>query len=146
MKKYRTEFKLKVVRSFLAGEGGARLLAWRWPIPEENIRTSVSHTVCMVSTGLQPKRSWYSEQFNLQVLSHQDHEQLSSRRIAAIYDIRNPNRVVVAENQVVIDRTMPRQTPPSTRQRVVIDHSLVRANCLRDRSRSAPEWHSNRLR
>ena len=29
-----------------------------------------------------------------QVLSHQDREQLSSRQVAAIYDIRNPNQVV----------------------------------------------------
>jgi transposase len=29
------------------------------------------------------------------VLSHQDREQLSSRQVAAIYDIRNPNQVVV---------------------------------------------------
>jgi transposase len=33
--------------------------------------------------------------FKLQVLSHQDREQLSSRQVAAIYDIRNPNQVVV---------------------------------------------------
>lgn len=41
--------------------------------------------------GLRPKRSAYSMQFTVQVLSHQDHEQLSSRQVAAIYDIRNPN-------------------------------------------------------
>ncbi len=42
-----------------------------------------------------PKRSAYSAQFKLQVLAHQDREQLSSRQVAAIYDIRNPNQVVV---------------------------------------------------
>ena len=40
MKKYLTEFKLKVVKSFLAGEGGAKLLARQWSVPEEKIRTS----------------------------------------------------------------------------------------------------------
>ena len=29
------------------------------------------------------------------VLAHQDREQLSSRQVAAVYDIRNPNQVVV---------------------------------------------------
>jgi len=29
------------------------------------------------------------------VLAHQDREQLLSRQVAAIYDIRNPNQVVV---------------------------------------------------
>jgi transposase len=95
MKKYRTEFKLEVVRSFLAGEGGAKLLARRWSLPEERIRTWVSHYRLHGVDGLRPKRSTYSAQFKLQVLSHQDREQLSSRQVAAIYDIRNPNQVVV---------------------------------------------------
>ncbi len=43
MKKYTTEFKLEVVQSFMAGEGGAKLLARRWSVPEEKIRTWVSH-------------------------------------------------------------------------------------------------------
>lgn len=37
----------------------------------------------------------YSAQFKLQVLSHQDREEFSSRQVAAVYDIRNPNQVVV---------------------------------------------------
>lgn len=95
MKKYKTEFKLEVVQSFLAGEGGAKLLARRWSLPEEKIRTWVSHYRLHGVDGLRPKRSTYSVQFKLQVLSHQDREQLSSRQVAAIYDIRNPNQVVV---------------------------------------------------
>ncbi len=95
MKKYKTEFKLEVVQSFLAGEGGAKLLARRWSVPEEKVRTWVSHYRLHGIGGLRPKRSTYSAQFKLQVLSHQDREQLSSRQVAAIYDIRNPNQVVV---------------------------------------------------
>ena len=95
MEKYKTEFKLEVVQSFLAGEGGAKLLARCWSLPEEKIRTWVSRYRLHGVGGLRPKRSTYSAQFKLQVLSHQDREQLSSRQIAAIYDIRNPNQVVV---------------------------------------------------
>lgn len=96
MKKYETEFKLEVVQSFLAGEGGAKLLARRWSIPEEKVRSTwVSHYRLHGIDGLRPKRSAYSAQFKLQVLSHQDREQLSSRQVAALYDIRNPNQVVV---------------------------------------------------
>lgn len=94
MKKYLTDFKLKVVKSFLAGNGGAKLLARQWSVPEEKIRTWVSHYRLHGIDGLRPKRSRYSAEFKLQVLSHQDREQLSSRQIAAIYDIRNPNQVV----------------------------------------------------
>ena len=95
MEKYKTEFKLKVVKSFLAGEGGAKLLARHWSVPEEKVRTWVSHYWLHGIDGLRPKRSAYSAQFKLLVLSHQDREQLSSRQVAAVYDIRNPNQVVV---------------------------------------------------
>lgn len=95
MAKYKTEFKVEVVKSFLSGEGGAKLLARQWSVPEEKIRTWVSHYRLHGIDGLRPKRSTYSAQFKLQVLSHQDREQLSSRQMAAIYDIRNPNQVVV---------------------------------------------------
>ena len=104
MKKYKTEFKLEVVQSFLAGEGGAKLLARRWSVPEEKIRTWVSHYRLHGIDGLRPKRSAYSEQFKLQVLARQDREQLSSRQVAAIYDIRNPNQVVVWRRNVDQDR------------------------------------------
>ncbi|SFN49933.1 transposase [Variovorax sp. OV329] len=95
MKKYTTEFKLDVVKSFLAGEGGAKLLARQRSVPEEKIRTWVNHYRLHGIDGLRPKRSAYSAQYKLQVLSHQDREQLSSRQVAAVYDIRNPNQVVV---------------------------------------------------
>ena len=95
MKQYKTDFKLEVVKSFLAGEGGAKLLARRWSVPEEKIRTWVSRYRLHGIDGLRPKRSAYSSEFKMQVLSHQDREQLSSRQVAAIYDIRNPNQVVV---------------------------------------------------
>src|ERR1700709_1075784 len=87
MGKYETEFKLRVVESFLAGDGGAKLLARRWSVPEEKIRTWVSHYRLHGIAGLQPKRGAYSALFKLQVLSHQDREHLSSRQVAAIYDI-----------------------------------------------------------
>ena len=95
MKKYQTEFKLEVVKSFLAGEGGTKLLSRQWSVPEEKIRTWVSHYRLHGLDGLRPKRSACSEQFKRQVLSHQDREQLSSRQVAAVYDIRNPNQLVV---------------------------------------------------
>ena len=81
-------------KRFLAGEGGAKLLAGQWSLPEENIRTWVSHYRLNGIDGLRPKRGNDSAQFKLPVLSHQDREQLSSRQVAAIYDIRNPNQGV----------------------------------------------------
>ena len=69
MEKYKTEFKLKVVKSFLAGGGGAKLLAHRRSVPEEKIRTWVSHYRLDGTDSLRPKRSAYSAQFKLQMLS-----------------------------------------------------------------------------
>ena len=43
MRKYETEFKFKVVKSVLDRDGGAKLLARQWLVPEEKIRTWVSH-------------------------------------------------------------------------------------------------------
>ena len=122
MEKYKTEFKLQVVNSFLGGEGGAKLLARRWNVPEEKIRTWVSHYRLHGIDGLRPKRSAYSSEFKLQVLSHQDRERLSSRRVAAIYDIRNPNQVVVWRRDIAegdaqaLGNTMPKpDTKPDTK-------------------------------
>ncbi|WP_374492095.1 helix-turn-helix domain-containing protein [Brachymonas sp.] len=66
MEKYETRFKLKVVESFLVGEGGAKLLARRWSVPEEKIRTWVSHYRLHGIAALQPKRGAYSAEFKLQ--------------------------------------------------------------------------------
>lgn len=60
MQKYETRFKLKVVESFLAGEGGAKLLSRRWAVPEEKIRTWVSHYRLHGVAGLQSKRGAYT--------------------------------------------------------------------------------------
>ncbi|MFC6841670.1 hypothetical protein ACFQGW_19710 [Xanthomonas theicola] len=95
MEKYKREFKLEVVQSVLAGEGGARLLAGRWLVREEKIRTWVSPCRLHGIDRWRPKRSAYSGQFNLRVLAGQDREPLSSRQVAAFYDIGNPHQVVV---------------------------------------------------
>ena len=95
MAKYETAFKVKVkvkvVKSFLAGDGGAKQLSRHWCVPEEKIRTWVSHYRLHGVDGLRPNCGAYSAQFKLQVLAHQDRQQLSSRQVAAIYDTRNPN-------------------------------------------------------
>jgi transposase len=95
MKKYKTEFKLEVVKAFWLAKVGRSCWLGRWSVPEVKIRTWVSHYRLHGIDGLRPKRSAYSAQFKQQVLSRQDREKLSSRRVAALYDIRNPNQVVV---------------------------------------------------
>ncbi|MEO9101308.1 MAG: helix-turn-helix domain-containing protein [Burkholderiaceae bacterium] len=67
-------FKLKVVERVLASDGGAKLLGRHWSVAEEKIRTWVSHYRLHGIDGLQPKRSVYSTQLKLEVLSHRDRE------------------------------------------------------------------------
>ncbi len=74
MAKYETAFKLKVVKSFLAGDGRTKLLARHWSVSEEKVRIWVSHYRLHGIDGLRPKHSIYSAQFKLQVLSHQERE------------------------------------------------------------------------
>ncbi len=65
MAKYETAFKLKVVKSFLAVESEAKLLARRWSASE----TWVSHYRLHGVDGLRPKISVYSARFKLHVES-----------------------------------------------------------------------------
>lgn len=53
LKKYQTEFKLEVGKSFLAGEGGTKLLAPQWSLPEEEVRIWGSHYRLHGIDGLQ---------------------------------------------------------------------------------------------
>jgi transposase len=57
MKKYKTEFKLEVIQSFLAGGAYAKLLARLWTVPGEKVRTWVSHYLLQGIDGLRPKHS-----------------------------------------------------------------------------------------
>ncbi|RZJ60487.1 MAG: hypothetical protein EON49_08270 [Acidovorax sp.] len=73
---------------------GPKLFGWRrrreafgsgdGRFPRRRYALWVSHYRLDRIDGLRPKRSTYSAQFKLQVLSHQDREQLSSRQVAAI--------------------------------------------------------------
>ncbi|RYF61565.1 MAG: hypothetical protein EOO27_01530 [Comamonadaceae bacterium] len=86
---------------FLAADGGAKLLAGQWCVAEEKIRTRVSHQRLHGIEGLRAKRNTYSARYKLPVRSHQDIEQLSSRQVAAIYNIRNPKRLGVHPPKLV---------------------------------------------
>jgi transposase len=96
MEKYKTDFKVKVVKSYLAGEGGSKLLARRYRVPAEKVLFWVNYYRLHGIAGLRPKNNVvYSPEFKLQVLAHQEREVLSNKQVAALYDIRNPNKIVL---------------------------------------------------
>lgn len=107
-------------------------VARQWSVPEEKIRTWVSHYRLHGIDGLRPKRGVYSVQLKLQVLSHQDRERLSSREVAAIYDIRNPNQVVVWRRNLdeggvqALERRKPRHSNvKSERRSPVLENAVI---------------------
>jgi transposase len=73
-------------------------------VPAEKVRTSGDYRLHGID-GLRPKRSAYSAQFKLQVLAHQDREQLSSRQVAPLYDIRNSDQVRLSGTDGIIGRS-----------------------------------------
>jgi transposase len=85
----------KTVQNGFQAQCRPELLARRWSVSEERIRTWASHYRLQGVDGLSTTRSAYSSEFRMQVPYHQDREQLSSRKVAAIYDIRNSNQIVV---------------------------------------------------
>ena len=52
MEKYKTQFKLKVVKSFSADDGEAKLLARQSIVPEEKSVPGFVITACMASPAL----------------------------------------------------------------------------------------------
>jgi transposase-like protein len=57
MKRYKTEFKLEVVKSFLADDEGVKLLARRRSMSESKMSPWVSHDGQHGIEGLRPKQS-----------------------------------------------------------------------------------------
>jgi transposase len=62
--------KLNVVESFPAGHGGAKLLAFRWSVLEEKVRTWDSRYRLHGVAVLQPTRGAYTVASKLEVLKH----------------------------------------------------------------------------
>ena len=91
MEKYQTEFRLKVVNSFLAGDGGAKLLARRWIVPEEKIRTWVSHYRLHGIDGLRPNHKCVQRLTQKRGLRALIRAKKRSRHVPGISDVPVPS-------------------------------------------------------
>lgn len=91
MTKYTEQFKLEVVRDYLAeGSDGLRTVAQRYGIPSHfTVRKWVLAYQLHGEVGLSKKLSQYSAEFKLSVLQHMWDNQLSITQAAARFDIRH---------------------------------------------------------
>jgi transposase len=71
MEKYKTDFKVKVIKSYLAGEGGAKLLSRKYRVPSEKVLFWSNYYRFHGIARLRPKNNVvYSPTLKLQVLTH----------------------------------------------------------------------------
>lgn len=88
MAKYDERFKLTVVRQYLSGSAGSRLIAARHGLDHATVRRWVNGYQAHGLAGLRRKGAHYDTAFKLKVLERMWCEQWSQAQTAAAFDIR----------------------------------------------------------
>lgn len=99
MRKFDVRFKGNVVREYLAGKGGYKLLVAKFGIAESMVRRWVAAYRHHGNAGFIQQRGAYSLEFKLEVLHRGVAESLSCRELAAIYNIGNPHSITMWQQQ-----------------------------------------------
>jgi transposase len=99
MTKYDESFKRRVVKEYLGGEGGFRLLGRKYGVGHSMLRRWVSAYRAHGETGLRKKHEAYSAEFKMSVLQHMWRHDLSYQRTCAVFDLREANSVSRWERQ-----------------------------------------------
>jgi transposase len=99
MRKFDAKFKRKVVRGYLSGKGGYKLLAAKFGIADSLVRKWVGADQHHGSAGLVRQRGRYTGEFKLEVLHRLAAENLSCRELAAMYNIGNPHSITMWQQQ-----------------------------------------------
>lgn len=99
MRTFDVKFKRKVVRAYLSGEGGYKLLARKYNIADSMVRRWVRAYQYQGNAGLARQRGRYTLEFKQEVLQRLVAENLSCFELAAIYNIGNPHSIVTWQQQ-----------------------------------------------
>lgn len=91
MSKYTKQYKLAVVKQYLEGTTGYKIVAHQYGINRSFVRNWVQRFRLHGEGGLDKKFSPYSAEFKLSALQHMWDNQLSCRETAILFDIRNLN-------------------------------------------------------
>jgi transposase len=95
--KYDYDFKLKVVKSYIKGEGGALSIAKKFNIPAVSVvQRWIKSYEAFGEEGLKRKRknSTYSIQFKIDVINYMLTTDKSAQDVAIHYGINNPSLIV----------------------------------------------------
>ncbi|WP_152561434.1 IS3-like element ISPsy8 family transposase [Pseudomonas savastanoi] len=99
MAKYSEQFKLTVVKAYLAGNIGFRKVASQFSIDFSLLRRWVANYKSHGHTGHRKPGLRYSEAFKRSVLEHKREHGLSLRQTAAHFGIGDPGQIVIWEQQ-----------------------------------------------
>lgn len=99
MRTFDIKFKRKVVRAYLSGKGGYKLLAAKFDIADSLVRRWVGAYQHHGSAGLVRQRGRYTFELKLEVLHRLAAENLSCRELAAMYNIGNPHSITRWQQQ-----------------------------------------------
>ncbi|CAM5447242.1 hypothetical protein ECAE60S_02699 [Eoetvoesiella caeni] len=99
MRRFDLTFKRKVVRDYLSGKGGYKILAAKYDIANSLVRSWVAAFQHHGSAGLVRQRGRYTRELKLEVLHRRAAEDLSYRELAAIYNIGNPHSITMWQQQ-----------------------------------------------
>ena len=92
-------FKRRVVREYLSGKGGYKILAAKFDIADGLVRRWVRAYQHHGIAGLVRQRARYTYEFKLEVLHRLAAENLSCRELAAMYRIGNPHSITMWQQQ-----------------------------------------------
>jgi len=103
MSKYSEEYKLKVVKAYLSGEGGAGTVAEKYKVA----RTCVKQWVAQykLSGSFTKPTRHFSGEFKLKVLNYQQEQHLSDQQTALIFGITNQGTICVWRKKYITGGT-----------------------------------------
>lgn len=99
MAKHSERLKLKLVKQYLAGKAGTRVLAREYGVARTALCRWISAYEQHGAQGLRRKFSTYDAQFKMSVLMRMWQEELSQEQAAAVFDIRSPADIAKWERQ-----------------------------------------------
>jgi transposase len=99
MAKHSEQLKFKLVKQYLGGGVGMRVLARRHGVGRTALRRWVAAYRHHGGDGLRRKRDDYDAQFRMSVLVHMWKKGLSQQQVAAVFDIRSPGCIAKWERQ-----------------------------------------------
>lgn len=95
MRTFDGKFKRKVVREYLSGKGGYKILAAKFDIADSLVGKWVAAYQYHGSAGLVRQCGRYTYEFKLEMLHRLATKNLSYRELTAIYTISNPHSITI---------------------------------------------------